>query len=305
MQDDSSKLERITVIGAGTLGTQIAMISAQAGYSVSIFDSQKDAFDRNFQVLKGNVEGGGIKPFIPVELWDKLAASIVKHTQLERAAAEADLIIEAVPEDLEMKKQVFRQLGGLAPPEAILASNSSSIPVSKFEGASGRPEYCVNIHFYAPLHGPPMADLMPGTKTLSEAFDKSVSWVRSLGLVPLTVKKELLGFCFNRVWRAVKREVLYMWGNGFVDFKDIDRAWMLFNDTDVGPFGLMDRVGLDVIHDIEQVYYADSSDVKDCPPEALKEKIARGELGVKKGRGFYSYPDPEYTSPGFLDPSVE
>ena len=136
---------------------------------------------------------------------------------------------------------------------------------------------------------------------------RGINWIRSLECIPLTVKKELLGFCFNRVWRAVKREVLNMWANGFVDFRDVDRAWMIFNGMNksqerFGPFALMDKVGLDVIYDIEMVYYNDSKDPKDRPPKELKEKIARGELGVKSGRGFYTYPEPEYMKPDFLNP---
>jgi 3-hydroxybutyryl-CoA dehydrogenase len=207
-----------------------------------------------------------------------------------------------VPENLELKEAVFRQLGEMAPPEAVLATNSSSIPVSRLEQSSGRPERCLNLHFYMALQGVNIADVMGGSRTLAEVMEKGINWVRSLGCIPLTVKKELLGFCFNRVWRAVKREVLYMWANDFVDFRDVDRAWMKFTGREdrPGPFGIMDSVGLDVIYDIEMVYYRDSKDPKDHPPEALKKKVESGELGVKTGRGFYTYPDPEYLQADFL-----
>jgi 3-hydroxybutyryl-CoA dehydrogenase len=116
------------------------------------------------------------------------------------------------------------------------------------------------------------------------------------------VKKEIMGFCFNRIWRAVKKEALYMWANGFVDFRDTDRAWMVFSRMTEGPFAIMDKVGLDVVYDIETVYYKESKDPKDKPPDALLEKIERGELGVKSGKGFYTYPDPEFLAPDFLRP---
>jgi len=118
--------------------------------------------------------------------------------------------------------------------------------------------------------------------------------------VPLTVKKEIFGFCFNLVWRTIKREALHMWAEGFVYFTDIDRAWMIFHGTPVGPFGLMDRVGLDVVYDIEAVYFNESKDPKDRPPDALKAKIEQKELGVKTGKGFYTYPDPEFLRSDFL-----
>jgi len=127
-----------------------------------------------------------------------------------------------------------------------------------------------------------------------------IAWIKSIGFVPLTVKKELLGFCFNRVWRAIKRETLYMWGNGFVNFMDVDRAWIIFTRMKEGPFALMDKVGLDVIWDIEMVYYNDSKDPKDRPPRALKDMIDCGELGVKSGKGFYTYPNPAFLQPDFF-----
>jgi 3-hydroxybutyryl-CoA dehydrogenase len=221
---------------------------------------------------------------------------------LDAAVKNADLVIEAVPENLELKCEVFRQLGEMTSPDAVLATNSSSIPVSHIEESSGRPERCLNLHFYMALHGMNMTDVMGGSRTLPEVMDQGIRWVRSLGCIPLRVKKELLGFCFNRVWRAVKREVLYMWANDYVDFRDVDRAWMKFtgNEERYGPFGLMDSVGLDVIHDIEMVYYRNSKDPKDLPPDALRQKIDNGELGVKTGKGFYTYPDPEYLRDDFL-----
>ena len=229
---------------------------------------------------------------------------IQQMDNIEAAIGDSDLVIEAVPEDLNLKLAVWAEIGKKANPNAILATNSSSIPVSRLEKSSGSPERCLNLHFYIGMN---MVDVMEGTRTLPQVLTKGISWVRSLGCIPLTVKKELLGFCFNRVWRAVKREVLGMWANGFVDFRDVDRAWMIFNGMKespdrFGPFALMDKVGLDVIYDIEMVYYNDSKDPKDHPPKELKEKIERGELGVKSGKGFYLYPDPEYMNPDFLDP---
>jgi 3-hydroxybutyryl-CoA dehydrogenase len=173
------------------------------------------------------------------------------------------------------------------------------------EDSSGRPERCINIHFYFPLQGLNMADLMAGTKTLPEAMQKGEEWIRSLGVVPLRVKKETLGFCFNSVWRAIKKRTLYMWANDFVDFRDIDRAWRIFTGMKVGPFALMDTVGLDTVFNIEMSYYADSKDPSDKPPDALAEMIKRGELGVKSGKGFYTYPNPEFLKSDFLDPKKQ
>jgi len=296
--------QRVAVVGTGTLGAQIALLAASAGYSVNVFDQKPGAFDEMIDKLQMDLKAKQVAPSIAFGQWDECRRQIQQFEKLDAAVKAADLVIEAVPENLELKCEVFRQLGKLAPPEAVLATNSSSIPISHLEQSSGRPERCLNLHFYMALQGMNMADVMGGTCTLPEVMEKGISWVRSLGCIPLTVKKELLGFCFNRVWRAVKREVLYMWANDFVDFRDVDRAWMKFTGREdlPGPFGLMDNVGLDVIYDIEMVYYRNSKDPKDHPPEALKQKVARRELGVKTGKGFYSYPNPEYLQNDFLNP---
>ena len=298
-------IETIAVIGSGTLGTQIAMLAANAGYRVHVFDSRPGAFDEMIQKIDKDLRKKKIEPFVAFDQWETCKKKIVQFAEIDTALENAQLVIEAVPENLELKHQVFHEIGQKAPPEAILATNSSSIPVSRIEESSGRPERCLNLHFYMVLQGMNITDIMGGTRTLPEVMEKGIGWVRSLGCIPLTVKKELLGFCFNRVWRAIKREVLQMWANGFVDFRDVDRAWMVFTDKRdrPGPFGLMDNVGLDVIYDIEMVYYEDSKDPKDHPPEALKQKIERGELGVKTGKGFYTYPDPEYLRHDFLNPA--
>ena len=295
----SEVINKVAVVGSGTLGTQIAMQAANANNQVKIFDVKKGSFENTLHTIKG------LDKVVPTHRWAVCQEKIQYMENLAAAIGDSDLVIEAVPEDLTLKLAVWADIGLKANPNAILSTNSSSIPISRLEKSSGSPERCLNLHFYIGMN---MVDVMEGTKTLPLVIKKGISWVRSLGCIPLTVKKELLGFCFNRVWRAVKREVLGMWANGFVDFRDVDRAWMIFNGMEkspdrFGPFALMDKVGLDVIYDIEMVYYNDSKDPKDHPPKGLKEKIERGELGVKSGKGFYSYPNPEYMNPDFLNPS--
>ena len=212
----------------------------------------------------------------------------------------ADLVVEAVPENLFLKRTVFAAIDAAARPYAILATNSSSLPVSKIESATARPDKCLNIHFYGMDIKQAMADVMGGTCTSRETFDRAVEWVRAVGGVPLLVCKESIGFCFNRVWRSVKRETLEMWADGITDFRDIDRGWMIYTGMSAGPFGIMDSIGLDVVYDIETIYHSESNDPKDRPPERLKALIDRNELGVKTGKGFYTYPDPEYRRSDFI-----
>ena len=298
----TQKIKKVAVIGTGLLGTQIAMISVHAGYKVTVYDTVASAFEDTYNKLHADLKAKGINPFIPWEHWEKCKAAINFTTHLGDALKEVDLVVEAITEDLEVKRKVFKQMGKNAPTEAIFASNSSSIPISRMEESSGRPGRCINTHFYAILQGMNMADLMPGTKTLPDVMKTGEEWIRSLGCVPLRVKREILGFCFNSVWRAIKKQSLYMWGNDFVDFRDIDRAWCIFWGNKIGPFGLMDTVGLDTVYNIEMVYYNESKDPRDKPPDALMKKIKNGELGVKSGKGFYTYPNPEFLKPDFLSP---
>jgi 3-hydroxybutyryl-CoA dehydrogenase len=295
--------ERVAVVGAGILGAQIALLAANAGYRVKAHDQRPEALGETLDKVEKDLRGKGVDPLVPFDRWPGLRSGIEVETDPAAALAEADLVVEAVPENLELKKKVWADLGRLSPDGAILATNSSSMPVSLMEDAGGRPEKSLNIHFYFPLQGVNHVDVMGGARTRPEVLETGSTWVRTIGCLPLTVQKEILGFCFNRIWRAIKREALYVWAGGFVDFKDVDRGWMVFTGMREGPFAIMDKVGLDVVYDIEMVYFQDSGDPKDKPPQALKDKIERGELGVKSGRGFYSYPDPEFLSPGFLDPA--
>lgn len=293
--------ERVAVVGTGLLGSQIAMLSAYAGYKVSVFDTRAGAFDETYAKLFADLKGKSVNPFIPWDDWQKCNDMIQFTTNIGDALKDVDLVVEAITEDVEAKRKVFKLMGENAPAQAIFSTNSSSLPISRMEDSSGRPERCINTHFYLPLQGMNMVDLMGGTKTLPGVIQKGEDWIRSLGCIPLRVKKEMLGFCFNSVWRAVKRQTLYMWGNDFVDFRDIDRGWRVFTGMKAGPFGLMDTVGLDTVYNIEMVYYGDSKDPKDKPPDALLEKIKKGDLGVKTGKGFYTYPNPEFLQPDFLN----
>lgn len=296
------KIERVGIVGTGSLGTQIALCAAHHGYKVYAYDADETAFYRACKSLKSRMEDGIEKGAFTLDQFYSAAEKVLLCRGLAEALENADLVIEAVPEDLELKRKIFKQMDTLSPSSAILATNSSSLPVSRIESAVTRPEQCLNLHFYQPLMGVNMVDIMGGTKTINEVFQTGREWIRSIGCVPLAVNKEIFGFCFNRVWRSVKREVLHMWAEGYVDFRDIDRAWMIAYGTGFGPFGRMDRVGLDVVYAIEMSYFNESGDPKDRPPEALRTKIEKNELGVKTGRGFYIYPDPEYIRSDFLNP---
>ena len=185
----SKPFERMAVIGTGVLGTQIAMVSAYAGYDVNVYDAAAASFDATIAKLSADLKAKGMTPFIPWDKWDECKKKIRFGTDLARAIEDVDFIVEAITEDVEMKRKLFKEMGQLAPAKTIFATNSSSLPVSRMEDGGARPERCINTHFYQPLYGMIMTDLMPGTKTLPEVLQKGEEWIRSLGIIPLRVKR--------------------------------------------------------------------------------------------------------------------
>jgi len=298
----SEEIKTVAMIGAGFMGRQIAAWTAAHGYALCIYDNSPEALGKAKESVTQTVKSHFEEKHVEGNA-NEVLKKIKYHDKLSQAAADADLILEAVPENLELKKKVFAQIDRAAPPHAIIATNSSSIPVSRLEGSVERKDKVLNIHFYPPINQRTMADIMKGTKTSSETFEKGKAWVESIDCVPLVVQKECIGFVFNRVWRAVKKECLKIWAGGYADFRDVDRGWRIGTGSNMGPFALMDMVGLDVAYDIEMLYYKESGNPDDLPPQALKDMIDRGELGMKSGKGFYDWKGPhEFASPDFIKP---
>jgi 3-hydroxybutyryl-CoA dehydrogenase len=239
-------------------------------------------------------------PAAVLEEWLRGAEKVRLYTDLKEALSGADLVVEAVPENLELKRKMFAQMDSLAPREAILSTTSSSIPISQIEDTTQRRGRCLNLHFYQPVMLANMVDIMGGAQTAADVVAAAEEFMRSIGCIPLVVKREVLGFGFARILHSIYQHTLSLWAGGYVDFRDIDRAWMIFTRMARGPFGLMDLVGLDVLYDLLMVYYGKSKNPQDHPPQALKDMIDRKELGMKTGKGFYSYPHPEYAQRHFL-----
>jgi len=291
---------RVCVVGAGFLGTQIGVVSARHGYRVNMCDISGDALASSSKAAKEYVGQWAAEGQVADGEGRRIVGRMSFTGDMAEAAQGAGVVIEAVVERLEVKREVFRRLDELCPLGTLIATNSSSIRVSKIEDATSHPERVLNMHFYSNPWRSRVLEIMRGTRTSDEAVERAATFSRSIGVTPLIVQKESTGFIFNRVWRAVKRECLRVVDEGVASHEDVDRAWMSLYGTQAGPFGLMDRVGLDVVRDIEMVYYGESGDPRDAPPRVLLEKIERGELGVKTGKGFYTYPNPSYVEPGWL-----
>ena len=293
-------LKRIAVIGAGTMGVQIAVHIAGHGYDVSLCSRHPEKFQKKLGDLRRSLKDRGKIPAPVLEEWMKGAEKVKLHQDLKEALHGADLVVEAVSEDLELKRKMFTLADSLAPQGAILSTTSSSLPISQIEDATQRRDQCLNLHFYQAPMLTNMVDIMGGTQTAADVMAAAKEFVRSIGCIPLAVKKEILGFGFVRILHSIYQHTLSLWAGGYVDFRDIDRAWMTFTQMDRGPFGIMDGIGLDVVFDLLMVYYDESKSPRDRPPQALKDMIDRKELGRKTGKGFYTYPHPEYARPEFL-----
>jgi 3-hydroxybutyryl-CoA dehydrogenase len=275
-----NSVSNVSIIGAGFTGKQIAEWTVLHNFKVSVFDIKQDVLDDTKKFITGS-----LKRKKALELLNNIEYS----SDLAAAVKHADLIIEAVPEDLELKRKVFSQVDKLASIEAIIATNSSSFPISKIEDAVKRKDKVLNIHFYPPISVRPMADIMRGSKTSDETFQKGKEWIQKIECAPLILKKESIGFLFNRIWRAVKRECIEMWADDVADIEDIDTAWRIFTGMPSGPFLMMDAIGLDVAYAVEKTYFEATKDPRDKPPEAFEEMVKRGDLGMKTGKGFYQW----------------
>jgi 3-hydroxybutyryl-CoA dehydrogenase len=275
----------VAVIGAGTLGRRIALMFASHGAGVKIHDLSEAQRDTALDYVSNNLpvlsDQYGVEP-----------GRVSTEADIADAVHDAWLVVEAIPERLELKKQVFGQLDELAPADAILASNSSSYASRLFLDKVHHPERVLNIHFYMP---PKQAavDVMSCGKTDRDVIDFVMTTLPQFGLYPFEARRESTGFIFNRVWAAVKRESLEVVAEGVSTPQEVDRMFEINTGSAGGPFRMMDRVGLDVVLDIEEHYCAEHPEYPEGPRRLLRTYIEEGRLGVKSGAGFYDdYPHP-------------
>lgn len=304
---EARRIDRVAVVGAGTMGRQIAALVAASGREVTLHDAVPAMLEAAPDRIREEL---ATLPHLPQYAHhrfrldppadhDALLARIRPIASLAEAVAGADLVIEAIREDLATKRAFFAELDALLP-GATLATNSSSIPSGQIASALSDPGRLLNMHFFAPVWKRSMVELMGCGQTTAATMAAAEAFARSLGIVVAVVRGESKGFIINRVWRAVKREALKVVDEGHADPEDVDRLWMIFFGTPNGPFGIMDMVGLDVVSDIETSYQKVATDPADTPSDVLRGKLADGDLGEKTGKGFYTHPDPEFLRPGWL-----
>jgi 3-hydroxybutyryl-CoA dehydrogenase len=285
--------ERPVVIdGAGTLGRRIAAMYAAGGSDVRIFDLSKEQREAARRYAIDHAEEFKQRLNLDAPRLGAVEAS----DELSAALRGAWMVIEAVPEKLELKRQVFGELDRLADPDAILASNSSSLPSSQFIDNVQHPERVLNTHYQQPPELPSV-ELMSDGRTDETIIAALMRKLPQYGFVPFHVRRESDGFIFNRIWAAIKRECLMVVEEGVARPEDVDRMWEIFAAPGIPPFRLMDRVGLDVVLNIEEHYAEVRPGIPEGPRKLLRQYLDGGRVGVKSGRGFYDYPS-EGAEPG-------
>jgi 3-hydroxybutyryl-CoA dehydrogenase len=271
----------IAVIGGGTLGSRIALMFANSGGEVRLFDAKPAQLEVAEQFINSAL------PKLVKERTGAVAGRVIYASSLESAIADTWLVVESIPERADLKKAIFGDLDRLAPQDAILVSNSSSYPSSQVIDEVTNPSRVANLHFYMPPEQNAV-EVMSCGKTSDATISDLMDRMPLYGLVPFHVRKESVGFIFNRIWAAVKRESLQVVEEGVSTPAEVDHIFEVLLGAHGGPFRLMDKVGLDVVLNIEEHYAAIRPELPVGPRELLQKYIGEGRLGQKTGKGFYN-----------------
>lgn len=279
--------KKIFVVGMGAMGSGIAQACAQAGHSVAAMDAAGAMREKGLASIRYSL-GKMCETGKLAEPKEAVLARIQVVDRLDQAS-EADLVIEAISEELELKRALFRELDGICRPDAILASNTSSIPITEIAAAVGNAERFVGIHFFNPVHRMKLVEIVRGSLTSDHTVARAMEFASSLGKEPITVNMDTAGFIVNRINGMAILEALRMLEKGVASAADIDKAMRLGLGHPMGPFEFMDMVGLDIVAKARMGIYEETKDPSHYPPVTLLRKVQAGNLGRKTGKGFYEY----------------
>jgi len=295
-------VHRVAIVGAGTMGQQIGFQCAGHGYDVVLYDVDASALEAAERRIDSYGQGLETSGAITSDLRASARARIELTTDIPTAASDADLLSEAVPEDPDLKGRVLAEFNAACPARTIFMTNTSTLVPSQFAKASGRGDRLLALHFHLPVWINNLVDVMPHPGTASQVTRLVVAFARRIGQVPIELRREHNGYVFNSMYSALNTAAITLAQQGVASIEDIDRSWMHVTKAPVGPLGALDAVGLDTVWTITD-YWAGQLDDPQLHANAafLKEYVDRGDVGVKSGRGFYTYPDPAYARPGFIE----
>jgi enoyl-CoA hydratase / 3-hydroxyacyl-CoA dehydrogenase len=286
-------IKNITVLGSGTMGHGIAQVSAMAGYNVVLRDIEKSFLDKAMEKIKWSLDKLVSKQKISEQEAQKIFARITTRVELSQALKDCDLMIEAVPEMMDLKKKVYAEVDNVAEKKTVYASNTSTLPITEIANITSRPEKFIGIHFFNPPQLMKLVEVIPGQKTSKEVIDLTMNFVRSVSKEPVLCKKDVAGFIVNRIFIPMVHEAAWAMDRSKASMTEIDSSVKFTLHFPMGVFELADFTGLDVIH--KATIEMHSRDKKVINPHPLIEKLyEQKKLGQKTGLGFYEYSGEKY-----------
>lgn len=279
---------KLAVIGAGLMGSGIAQVSAQAGWDVVLRDVTDAALTRGTDGIKASYDRFVAKGKLDAAAADAALGRITATTELE-AVADADIVVEAVFENLDVKHEIFRSLDKVVKDGAVLASNTSAIPITKIAAVTGRPESVVGVHFFSPVPMMQLVELVRGYKTSDATLAAAREFAESVGKTCIVVNRDVAGFVTTRLISALVVEVAKLHESGVATAEDIDIACRLGFGHAMGPLATADLTGIDILVNAANNIYTESQDEKFAVPEAMRRMVDAGDIGRKSGQGFYKY----------------
>lgn len=280
-------IQKIGVLGAGTMGAGIAQVSAEVGYPAVLVDVVPEAVEKAVKGMTKNWNKAVEKGKKTAEEADNLRALVTSGTDVA-LLKDCDLVVEAIVENIDIKKKVFKQLDDLCPDNTILASNTSALSITEIAAATGRPDKVVGMHFFNPVPAMKLVEVIPGSVTSEATVEATMDIARKIGKVPVKAK-ESPGFIVNRILVPYMNEAAIAFQEGIASAEEIDKAMKLGAGMPMGPLALCDLVGIDIVLMVMEYFWREFGDSKYRPALAFKQKVRAGHLGMKTGKGFYDY----------------
>jgi enoyl-CoA hydratase/3-hydroxyacyl-CoA dehydrogenase len=287
------KINQITILGSGIMGHGIAQISSMAGYNVVLRDIEQSFLDKAMDKIKWSVNKLVEKQKINNEEAQQIINRIHPIVDLEQALKNTDMVIEAVPEDLNLKKKVYQEIEKFATDDMIFASNTSTLPISEISSFTTRPDKFIGLHFFNPPQLMPLVEIIPGSKTSKEITDLAINFVQKVKKTPIVCKKDVVGFIVNRIFIPLVHEAAYCLDRSDASMVEVDSASKYKMALPMGIFELADYTGLDVIHKATFEMYSRDKKVI-FPHPKIQQLYENKELGQKTGKGFYPYQGENY-----------
>ncbi|HET7391555.1 MAG TPA: 3-hydroxyacyl-CoA dehydrogenase family protein [Nitrososphaeraceae archaeon] len=283
-----SSINKVTVLGSGVMGHGIAQIAAIAGYDVALRDIEKSFLDRAMDKIKWSLAKMVEKKKLTQTDADRVFSRIIPMTDLQQALKDTDLLIEAVPEEMDLKKKVYHELNKYAESKTVYASNTSTLPITEMAALTDRPERFVGVHFFNPPQLMQLVEVIPGGKTDQSIIDLAINFILHIGKQPVLCRKDVAGFIVNRIFIPLVHEAIYCKDRDGASMTQIDSAVKFKMAFPMGIFELADFTGIDIIHKATtEMYLRDKKVVN--PHPMIKKLFEEGDLGQKSGKGFYEY----------------